>query len=272
VIALSRAPHKDAAGVRWLAGDLRDTAQQHAILKTARATHLVHLAWYVEHGLFWTAPENAEWIGASRALLAAFRESGGPRALCIGSCAEYDWARSDPAPWKESDPCRPATPYGIAKHTLYEQAMADAAGNGLSLVWARLFLMFGEGENPGRLVPAMIDALLHRQPLDLGSGSRVRDLMAMPDLAQALAMLLESELTGAANVASGSGIALAALGERLAILTGAPASLLRFGARADSAEPPHMVANVARLRAAGFSGPRPLADRLAKYVALRREK
>ena len=148
---------------------------------------------------------------------------------------------------------------------------ADAAASGLSLAWARLFLMFGAGGNPNRLIPAMIDALLTKRPLDLGSGSRVRDLMAMPDLAEALAALLESQVTGAVNAAGGSGVALAALGDTLATITGAPASLLRFGVRPDNAEPAHMVADVARLTQTGYRGPRPLQERLETYVAQRRK-
>ena len=58
-------------------------------------THLLHLAWYAEPGLFWRSPENLRWVEASLRLLRAFAEHGGQRAVMAGSCAEYAWQPRD---------------------------------------------------------------------------------------------------------------------------------------------------------------------------------
>ena len=66
VHAVSRRP--PAGGATWHQADLLDGAEQHRLLRDIRPTLLVHAAWYVEHGRFWTAPENADWLEASAAL------------------------------------------------------------------------------------------------------------------------------------------------------------------------------------------------------------
>src|SRR4051794_6956500 len=117
VHAVARRPGAGAA--IWHRADLLDLAAQRRLLREIRPVLLVHAAWYVAHGRFWTAPENADWLEASTALAAQFVEAGGGRFLGLGSAAEYaDAASGDGAPWPESRPIAPATPYGAAKAAL----------------------------------------------------------------------------------------------------------------------------------------------------------
>ena len=175
--AVSHRPGPAAGGVAWHACDLLDAAAARALVREVRPALLVHAAWYVEHGKFWTAPENSDWVEASEALAAAFAEAGGRRILGIGTCAEYaDIAAEDDLPWPETRPIRPATPYGRAKAELAARLDRLAARHpGLGVAWARLFLMFGPGEAPGRLVPAVVRALREGREAAVASGRPVRD-------------------------------------------------------------------------------------------------
>jgi nucleoside-diphosphate-sugar epimerase len=259
-------PHQ--AGVTWHRCDLLDTSGHRPLMDRIAPSHLMHLAWYVEHGRFWTAPENEIWRSASLDLVRAFAQSGGQRAVLVGSCAEYDWQRSDDVPWRESDPCRPVLPYGIAKHALHLDAAAKAARSGISFAWARLFLMFGEGENPRRLVPSVINALASGAPLEMSSGRQVRDFSDTRDIAAGLSALLAAgHVEGAVNVASGEGRSLRELCAIIADLAGRSGENLRFGALPDRDEPPFMVADVTRLREeVGFTPPESLRQRLSSIV------
>src|SRR5882672_1848487 len=109
VHAVSRLiPSEIPAGVAWHKTDLLDLAQRRSLMEKVRPSHLLHLAWYVEHGRFWTAPENDEWVAASLDLMRLFTEEGGRRIVFTGSCAEYDWSGDTSAPWRETRACRPA--------------------------------------------------------------------------------------------------------------------------------------------------------------------
>ena len=83
VIAVtSRQPvAEDRPGLRWVRCDLLGPHAPKDLTAAARASHLLHLAWYAEHGAFWSSLQNLEWVGASLRLLQAFRESGGGRAV-----------------------------------------------------------------------------------------------------------------------------------------------------------------------------------------------
>ncbi|EGF89431.1 NAD dependent epimerase/dehydratase family protein [Asticcacaulis biprosthecium C19] len=228
--------------------DLLNTAAVRAAMARIRPTHLLHNAWYTEHGRFWHAPENAVWLDASKALFAAFAEAGGRRVIGVGTCAEYDWVRSDTTPWRENDPLAPATPYGRAKNDLHQWL----AGQGIDYAWARLFLLFGPGENPARIVPHLIRCALTGEPARCSSGRQVRDFLSTQACGERVAAVATSNLSGAVNIASGVGLSLRDLAPLIEAATGRPLRA-EFGALPDRPEdPPYMVADVARLNALGI--------------------
>lgn len=240
VHAVARRRGADAA--IWHEVDLLDPTQQAALLRSVRPTHLLHAAWYVTHGRFWTAPENQDWLHASRALAEGFAAQGGRRFVGIGTCAEYAArAPGDGRPWPETRPVAPATPYGQAKAALAATLPPGSA-------WARLFHLFGPGEDPARLVPSVLGALRAGREALCGSGRPVRDFCSTWFLGRALAALVASDLDGAVNVASGEGVAIREVIARLGALASRP-ELIRLGARPDPAgEVGYMVADTTRLR------------------------
>jgi nucleoside-diphosphate-sugar epimerase len=244
--------------------DLLDEAAQAALLRDLRPTILIHCAWYVEHPTFWTAPENDRWADASLALARRFAEQGGRRFVGIGSCAEYaDRDGADDQPWPETRRIAPATPYGQAKARL----AAALAALPIATAWARLFLMFGPGEPPGRLVPSIIAALAEGRPALCGSGRPVRDFAPTAHLGRAIAALAAHHVTGPVNIASGEPRAIAAIARLLGEAAGRP-DLIRLGALPDRPnEVPFMVADITRLRGmVGFADPPDVDNALRRMV------
>lgn len=76
-------PHGDT-----IQADLLQLEDYTAIVQRAQATHLLHLAWYAEHGQYWTSPLNLRWLEASVRLVEAFCVAGGQKVVAAGSCAE----------------------------------------------------------------------------------------------------------------------------------------------------------------------------------------
>lgn len=240
VTTRARAP---LPGVTWHVADLL-TAKGRSAALAAEPDTLLHIAWYVAHGQFWMAPENLAWAAASAGLLEDFVQAGGRRFIGLGSCAEYGAAPPDAAPWAETRALAPATLYGLAKASFATQL----AGAGISTAWARLFHLFGPGEAPRRLVPAVMAALRAGRPADCTSGRPVRDFASTWFVGRALAALAASEVQGAVNVAAGDGLPIAVLVGHIGRLSGQPA-LIRLGALPDRPEEvPYMVAVTDRLR------------------------
>jgi nucleoside-diphosphate-sugar epimerase len=263
-----RAPPATGAGVRWHNAELLDASARRGLIARTRPTHLLHLAWYVEHGKFWTAGENSDWVEASLDLLQLFAEYGGRRAVLSGSSAEYDWARDTILPIRETDPCRPGTPYGRAKLALFERGTKLAEQAGFSFAWARFFLMFGFHEDPRRFIPSIIRGLLSDKPIALTSGRQVRDFLDTRDLGAALVSILESSMGGAVNAGSGRATSLREVGAMLAGIAGRSDSLLQFGAIPDrEGEPKSLVADITRLtNEAGYTPACTLEQRLAECL------
>jgi UDP-glucose 4-epimerase len=90
--------------------------------------------------------------------------------------------------------------------------------------------------------------LLRGEQAACTEGEQIRDFMHVEDVGDAFAALLDSEVQGAVNIASGSGTRVRELVELIGRIIGRP-DLLRFGAiPAPPDDPPVLVADVTRLR------------------------
>lgn len=232
-------------GIHTHQANLLEPAQVAALLASVQPSHLLHLAWYTQPSAYWTSLENIRWVQASLDLLQAFVAHGGRRVVMAGSCAEYDWNYGYCA--ERITPLRPATMYGKAKHALQLLEDAFAEQTQISAAWGRIFFLYGPHEYPERLVAAVTCALVQKQPARCSHGNQIRDFMYVQDAADAFVALLESNVRGAVNIASGVPITLKQLIYRVADML-AQRDLVQLGALPTPAgEPPLLVANIDRL-------------------------
>ena len=239
------APTTDAGKVVWHEADLLDTAASSDLVSEIAPTHLMHLAWITEPGVYWESPQNTAWLEASVALLEKFQETGGQRALLAGTCAEYDW--SDGHCVEDSTPLRAKSLYSKSKLAFRETAFAAAEATSMSVAWARVFFSFGQHERPERLVPAVILALLAGDRAKCGDGGLIRDFMYVPDVASAMVAVLDSDFSGDINIASGAQMTLQDIVSRIASKLDA-ADRVDFGhyPRRDG-DPDKITADISRL-------------------------
>ncbi len=238
---------------RWYRGDLLDQTTRRQLVRAVRPQAVLHCAWVTRHDAYWTAPENLDWVAASLDLVRAAADLGARRVLIAGSCAEYDWGNPPARPWREDDPCRPASLYGTAKDALHRVLAPFADAAGIGLVWARLFHLYGPHEAPDRLVPSLLAALRDGRRATIGSAGAVRDFLHVADAGRALAHLLGAAVSGPFNVASGAPLTIGALAGMAASVAGRP-DLLAHAERSGPAagQPAAIVADTQRLRATGF--------------------
>ena len=262
VHAVARRRGPDTPGVIWHEVDLLSGCE---IVAEVQPEVLVHLAWYAEHGKFWSSVENVRWVEASLALLRKFADAGGRRAVMAGSCAEYEFSREL---YPESAPLRPASLYGAAKHGLHVVACAFCRQADIELAWGRVFFLYGPFEAPGRFVPSLVLSLLRGDSAPMTEGTQRRDFLHVADAGAAFAALADSRVTGAVNVASGEAVALRDIALQIARRLGAE-GLLQIGALPmREGEPPALLADVRRLRdEVGWSPRIELPDGLDAVIA-----
>jgi nucleoside-diphosphate-sugar epimerase len=230
--------------VRASTCDLLDPPATEKMLSELKPTYLLHTAWYTVHGKFWMAPENTVWLEASTFLFEKFIQYGGKRIVGVGSCAEYDWQRTDKTPWKETDPCRPHTAYGQAKLALQERLKKLP----VSSAWARIFLLFGPDEKAERIVPYAIQKALAGEEVQCTEGTQVRDFIDTRVCGRALAQLLDSNITGPVNIGSGDTTTIGALVKLVCELCGHPESAKLGALPMNKNDPPFMAPDLSRLR------------------------
>jgi nucleoside-diphosphate-sugar epimerase len=251
VHAVSRTPlTDDGSGATWHRADLLQPGAAAEVLQAAKPTHLLHLAWFVVPGQLITAPENFDWVRASFELVRAFAEAGGRRMAVCGSGYEYDWNHGYCT--EGLTPTTPDTVYGACKHALHEMARTFVLGKELSLVWPRVFFLYGPHEHPKRLVSSVILSLLKNEPALCSHGRQVRDYMHVQDVADGLAAVLDSDAQGPINVCSGEANTLREIVLTVGRLLERP-ELIRLGALpARANDLPLVVGSVQRAAALGF--------------------
>ncbi len=240
------APQQDRGGAHWHQVNLLDAAQVSHLMAEIKPSHLLHLAWYTAPGKYWTSIENIRWVQASLELLQAFARYGGQRVVMAGTCAEYDWAYGYCSEFVT--PLAPATLYGTSKHATQMLLHAFAQQANLSAAWGRIFFLYGPHEHPDRLVASVIRALLRGEPARCSHGNQIRDWLHVQDVAGAFVALLDSDVSGPVNIASGQPVSIKEVIGRIGAHLGHN-DLIQWGAvPAPVDEPPLLVADVQRLR------------------------
>lgn len=263
VVALSRRGTPVEGSNETMAADLLDLAAMRRAIIGARAEALVHLAWFDGPGRM-GAVENLDWAVATIGLVRAFAAAGGRRVVAAGSCAEYDWREDQP--FTEESPLRPQSLYGVAKARTGQMLTESAPALGLSVVWPRIFFVYGPREPEGRLLGDVIAGLRARREVACTDGVQERDFLATPDIAAALVHLLEGPAEGPVNVASGQSTPVRDLITTAAEVLGAP-DLIRLGARERPADDPgRILANTDRLTYLGFRPRYDLAEGMADAI------
>ncbi len=231
--------------IHWHRLDLLDRSQVTQLIAQIQPSHLLHLAWYAIPGKYWTALENFQWVQASLDLLQVFKACGGERVVMVGTCAEYDWrfGYCD----ETITPLAPQSPYGICKHALALMLDSFCHQADLSAAWGRIFWLYGQCEDPNRLVSSVIKSLLSDKIAKCSTGTQIRDFLYVGDVADALVTALGSNVTGAINIGSGIPISIRTLVEYIGTILDR-VDLVQFAPASNNPEAPLVVANTQRLR------------------------
>ena len=102
--------------------------------------------------------------------------------------------------------------------------------SGIEFAWCRLFYLFGEGEDARRLVPYLRAKLRRGEPVELSSGTQIRDFLDVRDAGRMIADAALGSMQGPVNICSGKPITVRQIAEKIADEYGRR-DLLRFGAR-----------------------------------------
>jgi len=133
--------------------------------------------------------------------------SGYEHLLVTGTCFEYGMQSG---PLDEGMETKPSNPYGLAKDTLRKFLEALRLTHPFTLQWARLFYIFGPGQNPNSLL-VQLERALERgdEEFPMSGGEQLRDFLPAEQAAADLVRLIEHpECDGIINICSGKPVSV----------------------------------------------------------------
>jgi nucleoside-diphosphate-sugar epimerase len=234
----------------FVEADLLQYEDYNVLVQRAGASHLIHLAWYAEHGQYWTSPLNLRWVEASVRLVEAFCAAGGQKVVTAGTCAEYDWSYGFCR--EDVTPLSPATLYGTAKDATRRLLDAVCKAHQTQFAWGRIFLPYGKGEDSRRLIPSLIDVFQGKRPPFGVNANAYRDFLHVQDVANGFVRLLLADAGGIYNIASGQPTQIAEVVRSIAhAFHGDPRIVLDLSTERPS-EPEILFGDSQRLKALGW--------------------
>lgn len=199
---------------------------------------VVHVAWYAEPGKYLQSAKNVDCLIGTLQMAKGAVQAGVRRLVGVGTCFEYDLAGGL---LSIDTPLRPLTPYAGAKAAAFMALAQWLPPLEIEFAWCRLFYLYGEGEDERRLVPYLRARLSVGDPVELTSGSQIRDFLDVYEAGQMIADVVLSNQQGAVNICSGTPISVRQLAEEVADEFGRR-DLLKFGSRPDNfIDPPYVV-------------------------------
>ncbi len=215
VLAIARDEKKSARfdwfqNVDFLSCDVHSCSAE-MVGRIASCDSVIHLAWpnLPNYGELFHIEQN---YPASYWFLKSLVEAGAKHLLVTGTCFEYGMQNGC---LSEEVPAVPGNSYGVAKDFLRRSLETLLTKFDFRLQWARLFYMYGPGQNPKSLLAQLDSAIARGESVfNMSGGEQLRDFLHVSEVAKSLALMTEnSQHTGIYNVCSGIPISVRRLVE-----------------------------------------------------------
>jgi len=199
----------------------------------------------------------------------------GVKKLVLSSSAAI-YGDNPIVPKVETMLAEPKSPYAITKldGEFYCKLFADTGR--LPTACLRYFNVFGPRQDPksqyAAAVPIFIDRAVKNLPITIyGDGEQTRDFVYVKDIVAAnVFFATQSPATGVFNVAYGQKITINELARKIIALTGSRSEIKHAPERAGDVK--HSLAEIAKLRAAGFVPKSNFAEGLAATIEFFKNK
>lgn len=125
--------------------------------------------------------------------------------LVTGTCFEYGLIEGC---LDETLDTKPITQYGIAKDELCKYLQSLSKEKNVQFKWARLFYIFGEGQNEHSLYAQLKKAIREKQNVfNMSGGEQIRDFLEINKVVELLCSIgLQDKMNGVFNCCSGNPI------------------------------------------------------------------
>jgi nucleoside-diphosphate-sugar epimerase len=173
------------AGVRSLQCDTTNSEELSQLLKGEKFDYIVNCAGNVNHGAYFNGGReqiNFHFISLVN-IINSIDRTGLKCFINLGSSDEYGSAM---APQSEQLRELPNSPYAMGKVASSHFLQMLHRTEGFPAVTLRIFLTYGPGQRPNRLIPQTIQACIEKSNFPTSKGDQVRDFCYIDDVVDAI--------------------------------------------------------------------------------------
>jgi dTDP-glucose 4,6-dehydratase len=182
----------------FVRADIRDGAAMANLIRQHRVEAVVNFAAesHVDRSILSADPFLQTNVGGTLSLLEAARSAGVRRFLQVSTDEVYG-SLGPTGAFEETTPISPRSPYSASKAAADHFVMAFHHTHGMDVVITRCSNNYGPFQFPEKLIPLMILNAFDGKPLPVyGDGLYVRDWIHVEDHCEAIALCLESGVSG----------------------------------------------------------------------------
>ena len=188
--------------VKFISYDFHSDQQ---ITKVEGFRGLIHLAWQ-DLPNYDSSIHVKKNLPSSYEFIESLLNKGVNQVLVAGTCFEYGLKSGAIS---SSSTTEPTTLYATAKDTLRKKLSLLSLNKDFNLQWARIFYMFGKGQNSNSIISQLDFAIKNKQKVfRMSGGEQIRDYLPVEKAAEKLSYLYKSGNKGIFNICSGKPISI----------------------------------------------------------------
>ena len=260
LVGIQGHPGQRSADVQQVVCDLQDADSTRRLIGRHRPDIIFHLAAqaYVPKAVANPAETLINNMLAQLNVLEACRAAGlDPIIVVVSSAEVYGAVQAGEIPISEEQPFRPRNPYAVSKVTQDMLGLQYFLSYGMKIVRVRPFNHVGPGQNDRFVVSSMarqiaeIELGLADPVMLVGNLDAVRDFLDVRDVVRAYLAVARADFVGEVfNVASGAGVSIRDVLQRLLDMSSVKVSIREDPARLRPSDIPVLVGDASKLRAA----------------------
>jgi UDP-glucose 4-epimerase len=195
-------------GARFHQADIRDAGEVGRIIASERPEVMIHFAAQmdVRRSVADPAADAQVNVVGFLNLMEAARQHG-LRRVVFSSTGGAIYGEQDFFPADESHPCRPVSPYGVAKFATESYLYFYRAQYGIDYAAMRYANVYGPRQDPhgdAGVVAIFCGRLLENKPVTIfGDGEQTRDYVYVGDVVRANVAAVSAAVTGPINIGTG---------------------------------------------------------------------
>lgn len=173
-----------------------------SLLLNIKPDCVINCSGYVNHNFDFSVIEQ-HFLGTLN-IVESCIALGVNRYIGIGTSDEYGGSKGF-YKFSELDNPKPKTLYAATKLMSYKYILKRASSD-LNFTWVRPFLLYGDNQDPNRIIPFTLETLSKGKSLNITSGEQNRDFLHISDFVDAIELIIDMNLKNKLlNICSGKG-------------------------------------------------------------------